>query len=99
MSISTVERDQTKINVAIQQIEQGRLNVGGTFNLTAGATKTTVKAMNCGENSQAVLTPRTANAAAALSTTYVSAVRNGEFDVTHADDAQIDRTFGFICIG
>jgi hypothetical protein len=99
MSISTNETDQTKINRAIQQLEQGRLNVAGVCTLAAGATTTTVKAPNCGAASQVFLTARSADAAAALATTYVSAVANGSFTITHASNAQTDRTFGFACLG
>jgi hypothetical protein len=99
MSISTNETDQGKINRAIQQVEQGRLNVGGTCTLAPGATSTTVNAANCGAGSQVQLTPRTANAAAALASTFISAVANGSFTIAHADNAQADRTFGFACLG
>jgi 2-keto-3-deoxy-6-phosphogluconate aldolase len=99
MTVSTNETDQTKINRAIQQLEQGRLNVGATCTLTPSATSTVVKAQNCGAGSQVQLTPKTANAAAALATTYVSVVANGSFTLTHASNAQTDRTFGFACLG
>jgi hypothetical protein len=99
MSISTNETNQGKINRAIQQIEQGRLNVGGLCTLAPNATSTTVKAVNCGAGSQVQLTPRTANAAAALASTFISAVANGSFNVAHASNAQTDRTFGFACFG
>jgi hypothetical protein len=99
MSISTNETDQGKINRAIQQLEQGRLNVTGICTLAAGATTTIVKAANCGAASQVLLTARTANAAAASATTYVGAVANGSFSITHASNAQTDRTFGFACLG
>jgi len=99
MSISANERDQTKINRAIQHLEQGRLNVGATCTLTPSATSTMVTAENCGAGSQVQLTPKTANAAAALASTYVSAVGNGSFTISHASNAQTDRTFGFACFG
>jgi hypothetical protein len=99
MTVSTNETDQTKINRAIQQLEQGRLNVTGVCTLAAGATATTVKAPNCGAASQVVLTAKTANAAAALATTYVASVANGSFTIAHASNAQTDRTFGFACLG
>jgi hypothetical protein len=99
MTVSTNETDLTKINRAIQQLEQGRLNVAGVCSLAAGASATTVKAPNCGAASQVFLTAKTANAAAALATTYVSAVANGSFTLAHASNAQTDRTFGFACLG
>jgi hypothetical protein len=99
MSLSSNETDRIKINRAIQQLEQGRLNVAGTCTLLAGVTATVVKAQNCGAAGQVLLTAKTANAAAALATAFVSAVANGSFTVTHANNAQTDRTFGFCCLG
>ncbi len=99
MTVSTNETDQTKINRAIQQLEQGRLNVSGICTLAPGATTTIVKAANCGAGSQILLTARTLNAAAALATTFISAITNGAFTITHANNAQTDRTFGFACLG
>jgi hypothetical protein len=99
MSISTNETDQTKINRAIQQLEQGRLNVTGACTLAAGATTTIVKAANCGAASQVLLTAKTANAASALASTFISAVGNGSFTIAHANNAQTDRTFGFASLG
>jgi hypothetical protein len=99
MSVSTNETDQAKINRAIQQLEQGRLNVGGSCTLAAGETSTTVKAPNCGAGSRVQLTPMSASAAAAAATTYISAVANGSFTIAHANNAQTDRTFGFACLG
>jgi hypothetical protein len=46
-----------------------------------------------------LIVPKTANAAAALSTTFISAVNNGSFTVTHAASSQTDRTFGYECRG
>jgi hypothetical protein len=99
MSISTNETDPTKINRAIQQLEQGRLNVTGVCTLAAGATTTIVKAANCGAGSRVLLTAKTANAAVALSGTFISAVAAGSFTITHTNNAQTDRTFGFACLG
>jgi hypothetical protein len=99
MSISTNETDQGKINRAVQQLEQGRLNVTGVCTLAAGATTTIVKAPNCGAASQVQLTAKTVNAATALASTYISAVANGSFAITHANNAQTDRIFGFVCLG
>lgn len=99
MSVASNERDLGRIVTAVQQIEQGRLNVTGQVTLAAGTTKTTVKAMNCGAQCEVFLSPRTANAAAAVSTTYVSSVVNGGFELTHLNNAQTDRTFGFACLG
>jgi hypothetical protein len=56
----------------IQQIEQGRLNVGGLCTLAPNATSTTVNAANCGAGSQLQLTAKNANAAVALASTFAA---------------------------
>lgn len=95
------EQDLTKLTQAIQQIAQGRLNCAGTFTLAASATTTTVKAPTVAPGTIIVLMPQTANAAAALGSTYIQAanVAQGQFVVNHASAASVDRTFGFIAIG
>lgn len=95
------EKDPTKITAALEQVAQGRLNCTGTFTLAASATITTVKAPTVAAGTIIVLSPQTADAAAALATTYVqpSNVSAGQFIVSHASGASVDRTFGFIAIG
>lgn len=80
---------------AIQQLAAGRSNAFGTITLAAGATTTTVSNKNCAAGTVPILTPTTANAAAALATTYVpiASVGNGSFVIQHANSAQVDRTF------
>lgn len=101
MTIATNERDQNKINIAIQQLEQGRSNAVVTATLEANSSTTVVSAPNCGQNSQPLPVARTLHAAEELGngTMFVSAVANGSFTITHANNAQTDRTFGFVCLG
>lgn len=83
---------------SIRDLFQGRSNATGVFTLAvAPATTTVVTAINCGEESKIKITPQTANAAAALATTYIQAVDviRGQFTVTHASSAQTDRTFSY----
>jgi hypothetical protein len=91
------EKDVTQIVRAIRDLFFGRSNAMGEFTLTAGATSTTVAAINCGEQSVISLTPRTANAAGALATTYITAANTtpGQFIVTHANIGTTDRTFAY----
>ena len=95
------ERDLSKLTLAINELASGRSNATGTFTLAAGATTTTVSAPTCGAGSVPLLVPTTANAAAELGngTLYVSAVGRGAFTVTHATNAQTDRTFLLACLG
>lgn len=96
---SLSERDPFRFAQALNELFQGRSNASGECTLAANATTTTVTASNCGDQSQVILFPKTANAAAALATTYVSAVNNGSFVITHANNAQTDKVFGYVAIG
>jgi hypothetical protein len=93
--------DLTKINQALEQIDQGRLNCVGTVTLVAGATSTTVTAPTVAPGTVIKLSPQTADAAAALLTTFVTQANTfaGSFIVTHAVGGSTDRVFGWIGIG
>ena len=93
------DRDLTRTAYAVRQLAQGRSNATGTATLVAGAASTVVSFVNCANTSVPVLVPTTANAATALATTYITAVANGSFTITHANNAQVDRTFLFVCLG
>jgi hypothetical protein len=100
-SVSSRERDLAKFALAIQQLANGRSNAAGLVTLATGATTTTVSAANCAAGSCVFLFPATADAAAALATTFVPAasVTKQQFVVAHANSGQSDRTFFYICIG
>src|ERR1700716_674443 len=95
------EKDARKVNAAINNLAQGRSNAVGTVTLTAGAATTPVTARNCGAGSVVLLSPLTAHAAAEIGngTVYVSAVAKGSFTLAHANNAQNDRTFGWVALG
>jgi hypothetical protein len=93
------ERDPYKIVLAVNELFQGRSHAVGTVTLRANQTTTTVSSDTCGDESVILLSPTTANAAAALATTYVSAVTQGSFTLTHANNAQTDKTFGYVALG
>jgi hypothetical protein len=101
MVLATDEQDLKRICAAINQLAQGRSNAVGTVTLTASAATTVTTAVNCGAGSVVLLSPKTANAAAELGagTAYISAVANSSFTITHANNAQADRTFGYVCLG
>ena len=94
-TLSPQERDPARIAFAVRQLAEGRSNAVGTFTLAANAPDTTVTAANCGFGSSVVAFPKTANAAAELGngTMHIATVSNGSFVVTHANNAQTDRTF------
>ncbi len=99
IGIDLNEKNPQVVNQAIQELQRGRSNALVLATLTAGATTTTVTAPNCGTGSAPILVPTTANAAAALATTYVSTISNGSFVLTHANNGQTDRTFRVVTLG
>ena len=88
-----------EIALRVQSVMQGKLNNGGEVTLTASDTTTTVTDERVGANSRISLTATTANAAAALATTYVSSKGEGTFTLTHASNAQADRTLDYAVSG
>lgn len=105
IQLSTEEKNLWRVVQAVIQLIQGRSNAVGTVTLRNGQTTTTVTklidpaAINVALGSKVFLEPETANAAAARATTYISAVGQGTFTITHANAATTDRTFSFHCIG
>jgi len=87
--------------LAVKQLAQGRSNAVGTMTLTASAATTVVSAEYCATGSMIIYSPTTANASAEIGagTIYISSVGNKTFTVTHANNAQTDRTFQFIALG
>ena len=83
----------------VRQLVRGRSNAVGTETLTANASSTTVAAPFIASAGSFVgLMPMTANAAAALATSWVTP-SNGSFLVTHANNGQTDRKFQWGVIG
>jgi hypothetical protein len=95
------EKDLRRYAMAIQELSAGRSNASNTVTLTASAASTVVSFDNCSADSIPLLVPMTANAAAEVGagTIYISAVSHRSFTIKHANNAQTDRTFGFVCIG
>jgi hypothetical protein len=83
---------------SLGSLASGRSNATGTITLAAGVTTTTKIDKNCAAGAAIVLSPTTANGAAALSGCYFSTA-NGSFTVTHTNNAQTDRTFTYAIIG
>lgn len=98
-SVSTTEKDPRRFALAIQQLYQGRSNAVGTATLAASATSTVVTAPNCSPSSFVFLFPTTANGAAALASSFISSVGKETFTISHANNAQVDRTFSYVALG
>lgn len=80
----------------INKILTGRANNASSFTLTANVASTVVIDPAFESSMVPVFVPTTANAAGAIATTYISDRSNGSFTVTHANNAQTDRTFLYI---
>jgi hypothetical protein len=77
----------------------GKLDVTGSVTLAAGAASTVVEDNQFESGMVPLLIPVTANAAAALGTTYVSVRAKGGFTLAHANNAQTDRSFLYARFG
>ncbi len=95
------ERDLQKIVDSIIQLNQGRQASVDDVTLTPGAAATVVSFPNVSKDSRVFLFPQTANAAAAMPTTYIlrAEILQRSFTIRHANNAQADRTFSFLAIG
>lgn len=90
-----------RIVQAIIQLTQGRSNAVGEVTLRANQATTVVTkavhraAVNVSADSEIFLSPKTLNAAAAIPTTWLSAIGQGTFQINHANNAQVDKIFAF----
>lgn len=92
-----------QISEVVNNILSGKLNNNGTVTLTANAATTTLSDTRIGANSVICLMPTTANAAAALTTTYFDTFAFssglGTCTIHHTNNAQIDKTFIYTVTG
>lgn len=95
------DKSETEIIQAINQINLGNIENTGSVTLTANTTSTTVSNSRVSANSYISFMPTTANASAEIGagTMYVSSRNKGEFTITHANNAQTDRTFKYNHVG
>ena len=96
-----VASDGREISQVVNNILDGKLNSTGSVTLTASAASTAVSEARAGYDSVILFMPTTANAAAeqAAGGFYVSSRGKQTFTITHANNAQTDRTFEYIVIG
>lgn len=88
-----------QISTTVNEILKGRGNNVGEVTLTASSTTTTINDIRIKQTMTAVLIPRTANAAAAMTNVYISAVADGSITLTHSNAASVDRTFDYVLHG
>ena len=96
------EEHRRKIAEKANQALQGKLLNVGEVTLTANVTTTTLTDERIGTESYVGLDhATTANAAAEKGngTMYISSQTSGSVTITHANNAQTDRTFKYIVVG
>lgn len=100
-SPSAVRQFARQIAQAVSRLAAGQSNATGSVTLTANAATTTVTDARMGAASVVLFDPTTANAATELAagTMRVSTRAGGSFTITHANNAQTDRTFKFLIQG
>ena len=86
---------------AINSLREGKINSVGTVTLSANADSTVLSDRRIGPDSFIGLTPETANAAGeiAAGVLYVSARGKQTATLSHANNAQIDRTLTYVVLG
>lgn len=96
-----VPQSATTLQIATttNELLKGRANNVGAITLTPSVTTTTISDIRIKQTMTAVLIPRTANAAAAMTNVYISAVADGSITLTHSSTATVDRTFDYILHG
>lgn len=102
MSLPVLNPEQastSQIATTTNELLKGRANNVGEITLTPSVTTTTIEDTRIKQTMTAVLIPRTANAAAAMTNVYISAVADGSITLTHANTATIDRTFDYLLHG
>lgn len=94
-----VKQQLRNIAQALNQMLTGKLNAVTQITLTASSTTTQLIDQRIGANTFIGFSPRSANAAAAVTGLYVSQKVNGQATLTHASTATTDRTFDVLLIG
>ncbi len=84
-----------QIALAVNLLIDGRSNAIGELTLTPSQSSTAVTDLRVGTDSRILLMPTTANAAAALATSYIDIVGKQAFTIKHANNAQTDRIFKY----
>lgn len=92
--------DLGRVIDASNRHNRGKINVVyGPFTLTANAATSTLTDPRISPQSWIGFCAQTANAATEIATLRVTAQVNGSATITHANNAQTDRTFNVLIIG
>jgi hypothetical protein len=94
-SVTTMRR----VIEVVNNILSGKMNVVLPVTLAANAGTTTITDVRISYFSALLFSPLTANAAAALGVIYVSSQKSGSAVVTHANNAQTDKSYNMAILG
>ena len=83
----------------LNRVMEGKINARSEFTLRASQATTTLSDVRIGAESHFSLMPTTANAAAEMTTIYVSSRDQGVAIFTHINDGDADKTFSYAVIG
>ena len=99
--LGSQEEFTRKISEVVRGIMQGKINATGSVTLTANQATTTLNDLRLGPGSVINFMPTTANAAAEVGAggMYVSSRGKQTATITHANNAQVDRTFAYSILG
>lgn len=96
------QEHRRQIATTVNRVLDGKINSISTVTLTASVASTTISDFRVSINSVILFMPTTANAAAEIGngTMFVSTRTAGtSFVITHANNAQNDRTFAYAILG
>ena len=98
---SNLREQLVRVTVQVDQLMAGKHRAHGTMTLDTGAASTAFTDSRVGGNSVITYSPTTANASAEIGagTIYISSTGDETFTVTHANNAQADRTFNYTISG
>lgn len=88
-----------QVAAAVIALYDGRSNNVGDVTLTANSATTTLSDERISAQSVITFMPRTANAATGMTALYVSARGKQTATLTHANNAQADRTYSYVVTG
>ena len=99
--LSDEKEHRRQIAMWMREAHTGKLANTGSVTLAANVASTTVSDYRAGVSSFIGFMPQTANAAAEIGagTMYVATQGKQTFTITHANNAQADRTFRYCLLG
>ena len=99
LSNPIAEEHRRQIAIVLNNSLDGKLNSTGSITLTASSATSTLNDRRLGATSVLSFMPTTSNASAGMTSLYVSAQGKQTATLTHANNAQTDRTYKYIIIG